>query len=79
MRTLLSLDISRHFSGVATTMAALPSAGWVWPPKVTVPSGMTGRSLPKPSAVDITTPSSPCSAPALFLKLADGTSNGSVM
>ncbi len=34
-----------------TISPALPSAGWVWDPKVTVPSGITGRSLARPSAV----------------------------
>jgi hypothetical protein len=57
----------------------LPSAGWVWPPKVTVPPSMTGFSLARPSGVEWLMPSSPSIVPTVFLRFGAGTSKGSVM
>jgi hypothetical protein len=63
------VDSSRALSRVVTTIAALPSAGCVWPPKVTTPPGITGLSLARPSGVDCDMPSSPVMLLATFLKL----------
>ena len=53
-----SSDTSRAMSRVVTIMPALPSAGWVCAPKVTVPPGLTGLSLARPSALVGKMPSS---------------------
>ena len=53
--TRISIDGSRVSpatrSGVVSTIAALPSAGWVWPPCVTLPPGSVGFNPARPSAV----------------------------
>ncbi len=57
---------SRARSRVVTTIPALPSAGWVWVPKVIVPPAMTGRSPSSPARVVGWIPSSASTTPVTF-------------
>ena len=68
----LSVASSRASSRVVTIAPALPSAGCVWVPKVTVPSGLTGFSLASPSAVVANMPSSPSSDAGLLAETGVG-------
>ncbi|MCY1371969.1 hypothetical protein D9M69_591410 [compost metagenome] len=58
-----SVATARARSRVVTMAPALPSAGWVWPPKVMVPPSFTSLSRARPSAVVGKMPSSTPSTP----------------
>ena len=66
-------------SRLATSMPQLPSAGWVWLPKVTVPSGSTGLSFSRPCGVVGKMPSSVVNVPTTLRPEESGTGRGRTM
>ena len=68
MLTFLSAEKAFAFSSVVTTIPALPSAGWVWAPKVTTqPSLVFSRAIP--SSVQGVIPSSSSTVMVFFLDI----------